>query len=188
MIPAIYDRRSIRKFSSRPIDERDLLELMDSAARAPSSKNSQPWKYVIVTGNAKNEMLDAYRRSPGLPRRIPRAPAPQTFGGNPPLAALNFARTPPRPRPGPKPGRAGGRAAAASGPCPFAFSYGRAEKPRPGASAAIPGTPVDGAHHAAPSVRGPSLLIFREISAPLPGRGRDLSQNVTTRIQLSAIV
>lgn len=109
MIPAIYDRRSIRKFSSRPIDERDLLELMDSAARAPSSKNSQPWKYVIVTGNAKNEMLDAYRRSPGLPRGIPRAPAPQTFGGHPPLAALNFARTPPRPRPGPKPGRAGAR-------------------------------------------------------------------------------
>ncbi len=32
MIPAIYDRRSIRKFSSRPIDERDLLELMDGAS------------------------------------------------------------------------------------------------------------------------------------------------------------
>ena len=74
MIPAIYDRRSIRKFSSRPIDERDLLELMDSAARAPSSKNSQPWKYVIVTGNAKNEMLDAYRR--GLAREGARDDCP----------------------------------------------------------------------------------------------------------------
>lgn len=74
MIPAIYDRRSIRKFSSRPIDERDLLELMDSAARAPSSKNSQPWKYVIVTGNSKNEMLDAYRR--GLAREGSRDDCP----------------------------------------------------------------------------------------------------------------
>lgn len=74
MIPAIYDRRSIRKFSSRPIDERDLLELMDSAAKAPSSKNSQPWKYVIVTGNAKNEMLDAYRR--GLAREGSRDDCP----------------------------------------------------------------------------------------------------------------
>lgn len=74
MIPAIYDRRSIRKFSSRPIDERDLLELMDSAAKAPSSKNSQPWKYVIVTGNSKNEMLDAYRR--GLAREAARDDCP----------------------------------------------------------------------------------------------------------------
>lgn len=74
MIPAIYDRRSIRRFSSRPIDERDLLELMDSAAKAPSSKNSQPWKYVIVTGNAKNEMLDAYRR--GLAREGARDDCP----------------------------------------------------------------------------------------------------------------
>lgn len=74
MIPAIYDRRSIRKFSSRPIDERDLLELMDGAAKAPSSKNSQPWKYVIVTGNSKNEMLDAYRR--GLAREGARDDCP----------------------------------------------------------------------------------------------------------------
>lgn len=74
MIPAIYNRRSIRKFSSRPIDERDLLELMDSAARAPSSKNSQPWKYVIVTGNSKHEMLDAYRS--GLAREGARDDCP----------------------------------------------------------------------------------------------------------------
>lgn len=74
MIPAIYDRRSIRKFSSRPIDERDLLELMDSAAKAPSSKNSQPWKYVIVTGDSKHEMLDAYRR--GLAREGSRDDCP----------------------------------------------------------------------------------------------------------------
>ena len=74
MIPAIYDRRSIRKFSSRPIDERDLLELMDGAAKAPSSKNSQPWKYVIVTGNSKHEMLDAYRR--GLARERSRDDCP----------------------------------------------------------------------------------------------------------------
>lgn len=74
MIPAIYNRRSIRKFSSRPIDERDLLELMDGTARAPSSKNSQPWKYVIVTGNSKHEMLDAYRR--GLAREGARDDCP----------------------------------------------------------------------------------------------------------------
>ncbi len=81
MIPAIYDRRSIRRFSSRPIDERDLLELMDSAAKAPSSKNSQPWKYVIVTGNSKHEMLDAYRRGLARPSGnniLQRRPTPGT--------------------------------------------------------------------------------------------------------------
>ena len=123
MIPAIYDRRSIRKFSSRPIDERDLLELMDSAAKAPSSKNSQPWKYVIVTGVSKHEMLDAYRR--GLAREGSRDDCPPQWkqylaaaahtgdimeqAPVTVLAALTSARTPPRPRPGPKSARAGTR-------------------------------------------------------------------------------
>ncbi|HIQ96976.1 MAG TPA: nitroreductase family protein, partial [Candidatus Limivivens merdigallinarum] len=62
MIPAIYDRRSIRKFLSTPISRLDLEEIIKSAVKAPSSKNRQPWKYIVVQGEAKEEMLQVFRK------------------------------------------------------------------------------------------------------------------------------
>lgn len=62
MISAIYDRRSIRKFSDKPVPEKDLTEIIQSGMKAPSSKNRQPWKYIVVQGNAKEEMLKAFRK------------------------------------------------------------------------------------------------------------------------------
>lgn len=62
MISAIYDRRSIRKFSDKPVSREDILDIIQSGTKAPSSKNRQPWKYIVVQGNAKAEMLKAFRR------------------------------------------------------------------------------------------------------------------------------
>jgi nitroreductase len=45
---AIHARRSIRKFSSTPIPD-DALERMINAMRAaPSGKNAQPWRFIVV--------------------------------------------------------------------------------------------------------------------------------------------
>ena len=62
MIPAIYDRRSIRKFLDTPISQKDILDIIQSGVKAPSSKNRQPWKYIVIQGNAKIEMLKAFRQ------------------------------------------------------------------------------------------------------------------------------
>lgn len=62
MISAIYDRRSIRKFLDKPISEKDITDMIQSGMKAPSSKNRQPWKYIVVQGNAKGEMLEVFRR------------------------------------------------------------------------------------------------------------------------------
>ena len=62
MISAIYDRRSIRKFLQTPIVEEDITDIIQSGMKAPSSKNRQPWKYIVVQGNAKEEMLRVFRR------------------------------------------------------------------------------------------------------------------------------
>ncbi len=62
MISAIYDRRSIRKFTDKPISQRDITDIIQSGLKAPSSKNRQPWKYIVIQGNAKEEMLKAFRR------------------------------------------------------------------------------------------------------------------------------
>ncbi len=62
MIPEICNRRSIRKFLGMPISEEDMTDIIQSGMKAPSSKNRQPWKYILVQGNAKEEMLKVFRR------------------------------------------------------------------------------------------------------------------------------
>lgn len=62
MISAIYDRRSTRKFLTEPIPREDITDIIQSGMKAPSSKNRQPWKYIVIQGNAKEEMLKVFRR------------------------------------------------------------------------------------------------------------------------------
>lgn len=62
MIPAIENRRSIRKFSTKPIPQEDITEIIESGLKAPSAKNRQPWKFVVLQGESKEEMLETFRR------------------------------------------------------------------------------------------------------------------------------
>ncbi len=62
MIQAIDKRRSTRKYLNNEISEQDISEIIRSGIQAPSSKNRQPWKFVVVQGNAKSEMLQAFNR------------------------------------------------------------------------------------------------------------------------------
>lgn len=62
MISAVYDRRSIKKFLDTPISKEDIEAIIQSGIKAPSSKNRQPWKFTVVQGRAKEEMLSAFRR------------------------------------------------------------------------------------------------------------------------------
>ena len=62
MISAIYDRRSTRKFINKPISHKDITDIIQSGIKAPSSKNRQPWKYIVIQGNAKAEMLKVFRQ------------------------------------------------------------------------------------------------------------------------------
>lgn len=48
MIEAIKSRRSIRKYEPTPIPEDKLQTVLNAARLAPSAKNLQPWKFVIV--------------------------------------------------------------------------------------------------------------------------------------------
>jgi nitroreductase len=47
---AIRSRRNVREFSDRAIAERDLDRILEAGRRAPSSRNWQPWDFVVVTG------------------------------------------------------------------------------------------------------------------------------------------
>ena len=62
MISEIFDRRSIRKFTDKPISRKDITDIIQSGIKAPSSKNRQPWKYIVIQGNVKEEMLKVFRQ------------------------------------------------------------------------------------------------------------------------------
>lgn len=62
MIREIDERRSIRKFLSKPLPESEVSEIIASGIKAPSSKNRQPWRFIVITGRSKKEMLEAFRR------------------------------------------------------------------------------------------------------------------------------
>lgn len=50
---AIRARRDVREFSERPIADVDLERILDAGRRAPSSRNWQPWDFVVVTDREK---------------------------------------------------------------------------------------------------------------------------------------
>ncbi len=55
---AISQRRSIRKYRDEQVP-RDLIEkILEAAMLAPSGKNRQPWRFVVLEGRKKTEFID----------------------------------------------------------------------------------------------------------------------------------
>ncbi len=45
----ILSRRSIRKYRSQPVAEKDIIDLLKAAMAAPSAVNCQPWHFVVIS-------------------------------------------------------------------------------------------------------------------------------------------
>ncbi|HLY29281.1 MAG TPA: nitroreductase family protein [Aggregatilineales bacterium] len=54
---AIRTKRAVRQFSNREVSREDILSILDSGRRAQSSKNSQPWYFIVVQDRAKLKAL-----------------------------------------------------------------------------------------------------------------------------------
>ena len=46
---AITSRRDVREFQDRPLADDELDRILEAGRRAPSSRNWQPWDFVVVT-------------------------------------------------------------------------------------------------------------------------------------------
>src|SRR3990170_8561369 len=57
IIDAIKERRSIRKYSSRPVSIEILREILEAARWAPSAHNAQPWRFIVLTDAATKAVL-----------------------------------------------------------------------------------------------------------------------------------
>lgn len=55
----IYTRRSVRKYTDKPVEREQIVKLIDAAIQAPSAMNSQPWAFAVLQdGNALKELSD----------------------------------------------------------------------------------------------------------------------------------
>jgi nitroreductase len=46
---AIRSRRNVREYAGRPVAAEDLDQILEAGRRSPSSQNTQPWDFVVVT-------------------------------------------------------------------------------------------------------------------------------------------
>jgi nitroreductase len=57
VLDVIQKRRSVRKYKKDPIPEKALRRVLEAARLAPSGKNIQPWKFIIVKDKVLKEKL-----------------------------------------------------------------------------------------------------------------------------------
>jgi nitroreductase len=58
---AIAGRRSIRKFKNDPLSEEVVRDILQAGVEAPSGKNQQPWRFVVVQGEKRQKMIEIMR-------------------------------------------------------------------------------------------------------------------------------
>ncbi len=55
---AIFTRKSVRAFTNKPVPKELLKAIVESACRAPSGTNTQPWRVYALEGDAKNGLVN----------------------------------------------------------------------------------------------------------------------------------
>lgn len=44
----IFERRSIRKYTCKPVSDKNIEELLKAAMASPSAGNQQPWEFIVI--------------------------------------------------------------------------------------------------------------------------------------------
>lgn len=74
MLSEIENRRSIRKYKDMPVSKQDIQKIINAGMLAPSSKNRQPWRFIVISGKAKSEMLLAMKNGIEREKKEPLLP------------------------------------------------------------------------------------------------------------------
>ncbi len=57
VLEAIAARKSVRAFLDRPVEEEVLRRILEAARLAPSARNGQEWRFVVVQEKAMRERI-----------------------------------------------------------------------------------------------------------------------------------
>jgi len=57
-LKTIAHRRSIRMFSDQPVSDEAIGTILQAANQAPSAHNQQSWRFIVIRGNKKRELVE----------------------------------------------------------------------------------------------------------------------------------
>ena len=80
VMEAIRQRRSIRAYQDKPVEEEKLQAVLEAARLAPSASNRQEWRYIVV-------------RDPEMRTKLAEAANGQKFVGEAPVVIVACAKT-----------------------------------------------------------------------------------------------
>lgn len=81
VIEAMESRKSVRAFKPDPVRKDVLARILQVALRAPSTDNTQPWEFIVVTGPVLADLKKALSEKMG---------PPSEFHPDIPFPALNY--------------------------------------------------------------------------------------------------
>ena len=62
LFEAIHTQRAIRRFTGEPVSDEVIERILEAAVRAPSGRNTQPWRFVVIRdADTKQKIGDYYR-------------------------------------------------------------------------------------------------------------------------------
>jgi nitroreductase len=77
---AIRKRKSVRGYESKPVEEKKLMKILEAARLAPSARNLQEWRFVVVRDEETRKKLIVAAKN-------------QTFVGEAPVVIVCAAET-----------------------------------------------------------------------------------------------
>ncbi|MGQ0548641.1 MAG: nitroreductase family protein [Armatimonadota bacterium] len=74
ILDVIKSRRSVPKLRSDPVPREVLEEMLDAAVWAPNHRLTEPWRFYVLTGDAKQRFAEIRRRFRAATFPNPEAP------------------------------------------------------------------------------------------------------------------
>lgn len=71
MLNSIFERRSIRKYKSLPVENEKIHTILRAAMYAPSSEDKRPWHFIIVKNR---EIIEKFQRIQQYASALTEAP------------------------------------------------------------------------------------------------------------------
>lgn len=76
----VKSRRSIKEWEPLGVSRETIEALLEAAAHAPNHHLSQPWRFIVVTGQAKDRLAAARGRAKASGFKDPGSPEAQSAG------------------------------------------------------------------------------------------------------------
>lgn len=73
-IEAIHGRRSVGKVKPDEVDKALIEKVLDAAVQAPNHGLTQPWRFIVMTGEGRRLLGEAYARVAGTVQEADKEP------------------------------------------------------------------------------------------------------------------